>query len=498
MIQQLKILSVILAVSWVVFRYARPVITQFMADEDFLRRRNVWWSLTATAFLSPALWVFILLAVPLLIWAFRREKSPATLYMLLMFATPLYEFEIPRIIYLSHQQILIIIALVTRPRKEPGMWVTPRGVLLMDVLLIAYATIPNVHYAVQVDFSVTALFRSVTGDLIKFVGLFHLFSRSLRSKADVEGAMAAGVLAAAIMAPLAVIESAKGWLLYTEVLNNWGNVKDPFAFLMRDGILRARLSLDHSISLGYVFALAFGFSLHLQRYMTRPVVKVGLPALMWVGMFAANSKGPWIAAILTAFAYFWLLPGGVGRVFKASAVGAIVMYAMSFTATGARLLSSLPFIGTNEEGQGSADYRMLLLDKAMEAIPLHPWFGDLFVTEREYMQALRQGQGIVDLVNGYLQVALQHGLVVLAALMIFYGRGMFCALSVARMNDGLRGEGQVSATASNLAACMVGAAFLAWTGGFPRQWIILCGMAAVLYWSVRVPQHRGNLLRPKQ
>lgn len=485
MVQQIKILIVILAVSWVVFRCARPVMGRFMSDEDFVRRRNVWWMLTAAACLSPTLWIFVLIEVPLLIWAFRREKSPATLYMLLMFASPLYELDVFRVIILTHQQILTIVALATWSRKEQGMGVTPKGVLLMDVLLIAYALIPNIHYAVQVEFTVPSFIRNVTGDLITYVGLFYLFSRSLRSKAEVESAMSAYVLAAAVMAPLAVFETARSWLLYTELLNNWGNNKDPFAFLLRDGLLRARLSLGHSIFLGYFFALAFGFALHLQRYITGLVPRVGLLALMWVGMIAANSKAPWIAAVLTTFAYVWLLPGGFARVLKAAAVGAAVIYGISFTALGRRLIDSLPFIGTSREGQGSAEYRIMLFDKAMEVIPLNPWFGDLLVTKRSYMQTLLQGQGIVDLVNGFVQVALLNGLVALGVLVLFYGRGMYYALRLVWSKPVPGGEDQISATASNLVACMIGAGFLTWTADFPVQWIALCGMATALYLSYK-------------
>src|SRR5262245_10431772 len=79
----------------VIFRFARPIAMRFTSAEDFSRRRNVWLALTAVAFLSPSFWVFVAVAVPLLVWAGRQDSNPVALYLLLLHVIPPIPVAIP-------------------------------------------------------------------------------------------------------------------------------------------------------------------------------------------------------------------------------------------------------------------------------------------------------------------------------------------------------------------------------------------------------------------
>ncbi len=62
--------------------------------------------------------------------------------------------------------------------------------------------------------------------------------------------------------------------------------------------------------------------------------------------------------------------------------------------------------------QDSVDQRQQLAETSWRLIQQNPWFGNPFVLLQ--MEELRTGDGIIDLVNGYVQVALFYGLVGLA------------------------------------------------------------------------------------
>jgi len=91
----LKELIVVLAIAAVIFKLAKPIALHFSTEQDFARRRNVWFVLTVTAFLSPSFWLFAVVAVPLMTWAGRRDTNPVAFYLLLLHVIPSIPVEIP-------------------------------------------------------------------------------------------------------------------------------------------------------------------------------------------------------------------------------------------------------------------------------------------------------------------------------------------------------------------------------------------------------------------
>src|ERR1700754_3196970 len=95
MLDALKPLVVVLALALIAFALAKPVCLRFMAAPDFARRRNVWVVLTCTAFASPNLWLFALIAIPLIYWAAAVDRHPTALYVFLFLTVPPVSIPIP-------------------------------------------------------------------------------------------------------------------------------------------------------------------------------------------------------------------------------------------------------------------------------------------------------------------------------------------------------------------------------------------------------------------
>ena len=179
--------------------------------------------------------------------------------------------------------------------------------------------------------------------------------------------------------------------------------------------LRAQASSGHSLSLGFMLAIAFGFSLYLFSQSATLRTRLAIGLVFWLGLVSAYSRGPWIGAVLIALAYSALKPRAITRLFKAGFVLAIVLGALSLSPMGEELLNSLPFAS----GRPDANfvYRQRLLDRSLELIQEHPLFGDQLAIQK--MEDLRQGQGIIDIVNTYVGVALFSGWVGLALFLGF-------------------------------------------------------------------------------
>src|SRR5579864_8499482 len=95
MLGSIKQLIIVLVIATAIFGFGKPLALRFMSAEDFSRRRKVWFVLTATAFLSPNFWLYALVAIPLLLWAGRKDSNPIALYLLLLQVIPSIPVDIP-------------------------------------------------------------------------------------------------------------------------------------------------------------------------------------------------------------------------------------------------------------------------------------------------------------------------------------------------------------------------------------------------------------------
>jgi O-antigen ligase len=85
---------------------------------------------------------------------------------------------------------------------------------------------------------------------------------------------------------------------------------------------------------------------------------------------------------------------------------------------GERFINLLPFIGSADPG--SERYRSALFENALIVIERNPLFGSSAFLEEPEMLRMVQGQGIIDVVNTYLQIALEFGLIGLILFVLFF------------------------------------------------------------------------------
>jgi len=95
------------------------------------------------------------------------------------------------------------------------------------------------------------------------------------------------------------------------------------------------------------------------------------------------------------------------------------------TSFGEKLISMLPFVGSTETHEASTvDYRIKLLEQAQILFQKNPLFGLANYRESTEMEVMRQGQGIIDVVNSYIDIVLSYGIVGLG-LFLFIFLGLF-------------------------------------------------------------------------
>jgi O-antigen ligase len=210
-------------------------------------------------------------------------------------------------------------------------------------------------------------------------------------------------------------------------------------------------------------------------------------------MIATFSRGPWIGAVLIYLAYSALKPRAVSRLFKAGFLIAIVLGLVSLSPIGEKMMASLHVTG----GQPDADfiYRQRLLDRSLELVQAHPLFGDPLAMQE--MEDLRQGQGIIDIVNTYIGVLLFYGWV---GLVLFLGFALSALTAVAKAaKAAFSTDPDWALLGFNIAACIVGMLFMiadcSLMFGVEKMFYILVALAAA--YVRRAKQLRGDIAAPE-
>jgi hypothetical protein len=300
----LKELIVVLAIAAAVFGLAKPNALRFSSERDFLRRRNVWLALTATAFLSANFWLFALVAIPLFAWAGRKDTNPVAFYLLLLHVIPPINVDIPvaginALFPLDNYRLLSFCVLI------PAAWrlrhskdaARIRGLTPMDVLLFGFCALqialfipPDLpNHVLLHDSSTNALRRAVLAFVDVYV-LYFVVSRSCSSRRAIVEALAAFCLSCVLMAPVAIFETLRHWLLYVDIAARWTEDPSLRFYLFRGGALRAQVSAGHALALGYLLASAIGFWLYLQSHVKPARWGIAVMLLLWLGLLVTYSR----------------------------------------------------------------------------------------------------------------------------------------------------------------------------------------------------------------
>jgi O-antigen ligase len=439
MFLNLKALIVVFTFAATVFWLAKPLILQYASAADFDRRRNLWFAVTAAGFFAPTFWVFAVVAVPLILWGARRDTNPVALYAALLFVIPAIPIDLPvvginRLFDLDILRLLslfILVPMAWRLYRE-GRRSGTRGFQAIDMFLLGFgalqailfvppdpATVHNVIY----HNSFTNVLRSVVLFLIDVYVLYYVVSRFCTTRRILSEVLVTFCLASFILAPIAVFESVRHWLLYAGISPRWGVPLPVDTYIMRGGALRAQATAGHAITLGYLFDVALGFWLYLQSRVRSMSVKVVVPIMLGCGLLVTYSRAPWLVAVAIYFAYVALGARALPKLFKTAFAATLVAIGIAISPVGYRIIRLLPYVGESAGADSSLQYRQALAERSWQLIQQHPFFGDQFIYSE--MADLRQGEGIIDFVNEYARIALFYGGV---GLFLFLGFVFFAAI----------------------------------------------------------------------
>lgn len=447
--EYLRTLVVILFIATIMFYLARRSKVIFEAqNERFQPRKRLWLFFTLAAFFAQSFWIYALIVGVGLVATRAREPNPASLFYFLLFLLPAASVPIPtfglvnNLFSLNHIRLLSLLLLLPAWLKlRHGVTVSRFGKLGPDKILAGYLLLlASLMFARSP--TMTAALRSVFELFVDVFLPYFVFSRAVRDMRGFKDVISSYVIAAAIIGAVGIFEMARHWLLYAPVVSVLGLDWGYSGYLGREGMLRASASAGQPIALGFAMVVAVGFYYFLINGKTRVGGVFG--ALLAGGVIAPLSRGPWVG-----FAAMVLAVVGTGRqaaskLMKLFFATALIFALLAALPGGRRIIDFLPFVGSVETG--GVDYRQRLIDNSLIVIGRNPLFGSPNFLETPEMQEMMQGQGIIDVTNTYLGIALSYGLLGLG---LFSGFFLWIMLSIYRClkkykdNDEMQLLGQV-------------------------------------------------------
>jgi O-antigen ligase len=470
-ILSLKELVVVLLISIGVFKLVKPIVRLYCPEKDFARRCGAWIILTITVFIAPNFWVFLFVAAPVLVWVGRKDSNPAAAFLFLLFLLPPISVRVPMIgiSYLIDLDFHLLLSLCL---LAPTAWrlMNQRGpqapgARILDTLLIAFYLLtsflfvqPEIARGVLMETTYTDYLRRAVSYFFSFFIPYYVISRSNANRATVQDMIASFSIKCALLGAVAIFEGLRNWLLYGELLSRWGSVAP--SYLSRGGALRAMASAGHPLALGYLLAVGFGCWLYLQQGVQSRALRFFVFGLFLFGLLADYSRGPWAGAILIYLAFAALGPQALSRSVKAIVGMLLLGAAVAISPLGTKVASVVPYFG----GTVNIDtviYRQKLFDRSWQIIMDHPWFGDQQALLK--MEELRQGEGIIDLVNGFIGILLNNGFVGLSVFLLFIVIGLVKAFRLSSATAST--DPDLSRLGACLVACVLGSMLMTWVAG---------------------------------
>jgi O-antigen ligase len=476
--ENIKALIVVLVLAMPIFWIARSQVCEASISlEDFDRRRNLWLAITIFSFLIPNFWAFAAISGMLILRVARKDSNSIALFLFVVFAFPQLEVTIPgiggiqQIFSVSYTRILAVLVLAPAFFKISSQSDTESfGKTLTDKFLLAYIIWPLI-LQINVD-SLTNTIRFAFYSITDVFLPYYVASRGLKSFLAWRDAFMSFTISVALLAIVAVFEYIRKWPLYGSVPHQMGIDWDFASFMLRADSLRATATAGHAIVLGYVLMVGLAFYASTKNDIKSTRWRVLLGIAIVLGLFATAARGPWVGTVAVVLVLIVTGRKISSRLVQLVAGVGVTVGLLMTTNWGTEFLAYLPFVGSAESE--SVAYRQRLFDVSVQVIGLHPAFGSFDYMRNPLMQQMMQGQGIIDLVNSYLGIALTYGLI---------GLGLFLGVFVC---SGIKVWKIIRATSKDTRINTMGRCLLASLVGI----LITIGTAssvsfiALVYWIV--------------
>jgi len=369
-----------------------------------LRIAAVWVLTAASAFLIPNKWIVMAaIAAILIAFAPSRAAKRVFLYIGVFAAIPAsFSLNVPfpglnYLVSIDYAKVVTIILLgpifVQKMFSAP-----PQHLKSVDRLLLTFVLLTGVMSIRDLPF--TSMLRVTLDQFLLVFVPYVAISRTLTTQKDVEHAIKAFFVGIIILAGVGVLSTVKQWNYYVHIADF---VRAKSFIDYRNGLLRIGATLIPSL-LGFLVGIGIVIAFALRAAKDYPKLYffacLGVFGLV---IFATGARGAWLSAAMVVISYFLL-----SKLNKAGRQILIISLLAGFAGMMVLVFQDSDLLS---DKYGSFDYRAELVRTSMRQLADRPLFGSADFINTARFAHLRQGEGIIDLVNVYIQLSLYYGLV---------------------------------------------------------------------------------------
>ncbi len=368
-------------------------------------RALLFWAATAPVVLAvqAPMSMLLLAAVLMLVFAPVAPVDRAAFFIIAVPAVPVFVFSpltlpgINHLMDLTHYKFasLVVLAQVllygwnSAERPTRGLPVAA----MMAVMFVAYSMALT-----ATTYGFTSALRYGLDQILFLILPVFAVVVALRKPEDVDKFFQAILLVSLLLATAALVSSFKRWDMYA--------VGGYFPTDIRDGSVRINATAGtHALA----FHLAAGFVVleYLRRRVRIGWLSVNMIRLVLIaGMLTTDSRGA-LAGLAVALCVYTLF------VLRSRYLRGLLFAGLLAAVFGGAVWLAQGNVDSLDR-HGTFAYRQELLWTSLDYIARHPLFGDRHFLQSGHFDHLLQGQGIIDITNLYLQIALRFGLVGLA------------------------------------------------------------------------------------
>jgi hypothetical protein len=313
---------------------------------------------------------------------------------------------------LTHYKLVVLIILVPllfyAAQANRRLWSPVMTALLCFAL---YTTI-----IITAHTSVTGGIRFFIDQLLIYVLPLLAISAAIHEKSDVDACLKAFLMSSILLASVTLVSTFKQWDFYWIVQPvNIFTIPD-----LRAGFVRINATAN-THSLAYHLGAGLIVLQYLQSREPMTFIRLnGLRALLLCGMYFTDSRGAMVGVAIAAVLY--------GLLVVQSTVARRFMMVLAAAAMSGLAFWLVTYEFPSDGRLGSFTYRQELLRTSLAYIADRPLFGDYLFYENIAFNHLLTGQGIVDITNLYLQIALPYGCVGLVLLMSVFATAIYSSV----------------------------------------------------------------------
>ena len=413
MLVVIKSLTFILLMGWLVFWFVGRLRLSCITVRELSLWKNVWFVNQILAFLLPNIWFFFgALFVSCYFMVPKTAQSKMYVYILLLGSLPMMHTIVPglgvlnylfKIDYARFLSIFLLLpAFFLLKSRAKKFRLSSNSIDKYVFLFIALVSV--------LDFRDETITNGLRFLFLNFLDLFlpyYVVSRAIHDMDSLNKFLAVFLISVGILSLMAVFESVKHWHIYNHLVQHLIGASKVTTSEVRGGLLRAAVTFRTPIALGYVITIGFGLYLYMSSLIRNESLKKIIPLGLVLALICTVSRGPWVGLAFLCIIYIFTGREKLTQLGKLAAGGLITLPFFLMTSYGQTFIDLLPFVGTIRAE--TVDYRGRLFDMASIVIQRNFLFGSTDYINTPEMQTMLQGEGIVDVVNTYLQIALGYG-----------------------------------------------------------------------------------------